>query len=51
MNTIIEGIVRELRFALRTVWRLTRSGCAALAYLALFVLAAMLLYWTWQALF
>ena len=42
---MIEGIRRELRFVGRTLWRMTRNGCATLAYLALFVLAAMVVVW------
>ena len=40
-----EGVGRELRFAGRTLWRLTRSLGAELWRLALFALAALLVFW------
>ncbi len=41
----MEEVVRELKFALRTIWRMTRNGCSALAYAALFALALALVLW------
>ena len=40
-----EGIRRELRFVGRTLWRMTRSGFTELRRLALFALAALLVFW------
>lgn len=45
MKSIIEAVRRELRFAGRTLWRLTRSLGAELWRLALFALAALLVFW------
>ncbi len=40
-----EGVGRELRFVGRTLWRMTRSGFKELWRLALFALAALLVFW------
>ena len=45
MKSIIEAVARELRFAGRTLGRLTRSLGAELWRLVLFALAALLVFW------
>ena len=45
MKSVSEGVGRELRFVRRTLWRMTRSGFKELWRLALFALAALLVFW------